>query len=108
MSRMMFAGSLAMIMALSLAPRALVCGSAQKHECSCCDMGDACTCCDIVPFYPEQAAASPEAVRVSAPEAWMATTGPDVLSDGGSAPVIFVVESAHGPPPFLKTTQLRI
>jgi hypothetical protein len=108
MSRTAPSAALLFVLALSLAPQSLVCGTVQKHECSCCGEGNACTCCDIVPLYPDQAAASASAPRVSTPEAWMP------IADGmnppaGSDPTLpLTVERIHGPPPLLLITPLRI
>jgi hypothetical protein len=108
MTRVPFSAALLLMSLLSLAPQAWVCGTVEKHECSCCGGGNACTCCDIVPLYPDQDAAEASAPRVSTPEAW--TPFADGMNPpAGSDPTLpLAVERIHGPPPLLPITPLRI
>lgn len=108
MCRLPLSAALLFISVLSLAPQAWVCGTVQRHECSCCGGGNACTCCDIVPLYPDQAAAAASVPRVSTPEAWTPVADGMNPPAGSDLVLPFAVERIHGPPPLLQTTPLRI
>ena len=108
MPRNLISAALVLVSALSLAPQALVCGTIQKHRCSCCDAGDACSCCTIAPLYPDQAAASPETASPTVPDAWTPVAEFHPVP-GPSEPVAGpLVETVHGPPLLLQTSLLRI
>ena len=108
MSRALFSAALLLITVLSLAPQALVCGTAEKHKCTCCTDAQNCSCCTMAPLYPDQAAASPEASRVSPPEAWMPVSELHSAPVGSALTIGLFVETVHGPPPLQQTSQLRI
>jgi len=108
MMRNLFSAALLLITALSLAPQALVCGTVQKHECSCCGEGPDCTCCTIAPAYPDQAAASTETSRLSQPQGRIWETVAHTAPAGQAAAIGLALETVHGPPPLLNTSQLRL
>jgi hypothetical protein len=108
MSRTAPSAALLFVLALSLAPQALVCGAVQKHECSCCGEGNDCTCCDIVPLYPEQAAAAVSPPQVAVPAMWTAFEGAQPLPADDVAVTAPVAGRIHGPPPLQETSRLRL